>query len=222
MSGSITSLEALSPRQQQVLNFIYTWTQDNGYPPSVREIGAALGLKSSSTVHRHLKTLENKGFLRRRYNKPRALELVSVTPPEHELSDLDASDAPSIAQVPVLGRVAAGLPLLAEENIEGIFPLPSSFLTKGPIFLLKVAGDSMIGRGILDGDYVLVRQQPIVENGEIAVALLDNEATVKHLFNYGDRIVLKSANPTFDPITIESVVILGKVIGVLRFMFPVE
>ena len=213
MSKSTLIPGLLTTRQQQVLNFVKDWTETHGYPPSVREIAAALGLRSVSTVHKHLKALETKGFLRRLYNKPRAIEVLADSPTVNPPS----SDQ-SVVPVPILGRVAAGLPLLAEENREGTFPLPATFLAKGPLFLLQVRGDSMVEASILDGDYVLVRQQPIVENGEIAVVLLENEATVKTFYWTENQITLRPANPLYEPIIVTTAKVLGKVIGVLRFM----
>lgn len=208
-----TSKEILTPRQQQILTFIQGWIKTHGYPPSVREIGAATGLRSSSTVHKHLKSLEAKGALRRQRSKPRAIEVLADSP----ATDSD-NDNPAIIHVPIVGRVAAGLPLFAEENLEGTFPLPATFSTKGLLFLLRVRGDSMKEAGILDGDYVLVRRQPQVENGEVAVVLIENEATVKHFYHKKKHIHLQPANPNYDPIVVHTARVLGKVTGVMRFM----
>lgn len=196
----------LSPRQEQMLGFIQEWVKKHGYPPAVREIGQALGLRSSSTVHMHLKQLEAKGYLRRHPSKPRAIEVTSNR----------ETPAQSVVEVPILGRVAAGVPLLAQENREGSFPLPASLAARGPTFLLRVRGDSMLEAGILDGDYVLVRQQPTVENGEIAVVLLEDEATVKRFYKENNRIRLQPENPRYEPIIVRSAQVLGKVIGVFR------
>lgn len=196
----------LSPRQEQMLGFIQDWIKKHGYPPAVREIGRALGLRSSSTVHMHLKQLEAKGYLKRNPSKPRAIEVTANRP-------VVADD---VVEVPVLGRVAAGKPILAQENREGSFPLPVSLAQHGTTFLLRIRGDSMREVGILDGDLVLVRQQPTVENGEIAVVLLDDEATVKRFYKENDHIRLQPENPSYDPIIVRSAQVLGKVIGVFR------
>ncbi len=207
-----TSKEILTPRQQQILTFIQGWIKTHGYPPSVREIGAATGLRSSSTVHKHLKALEAKGALRRQHSKPRAIEVLANSP------STGSEVINPVIHVPIIGRVAAGLPLFAEENLEGTFPLPAMFSAKGLLFLLRVRGDSMKDAGILDGDYVLVRQQPKVENGEIAVVLIDNEATVKRFYQKKKYIHLQPANPNYDPIVVHKAQVLGKVTGVMRFI----
>ncbi|BCV25045.1 MAG TPA: transcriptional repressor LexA [Firmicutes bacterium] len=198
----------LSPRQAEMLGFIQRWIKDHGYPPAVREIGQALGLRSSSTVHMHLKQLEAKGYLKRNSSKPRAIEITANRSVPTE----------DVVEVPVLGRVAAGQPLLAEENREGTFPLPASLARRGTTFLLRVRGDSMVEAGILDGDFVLVRQQPAVENGEIAVALLGDEATVKRFYKENGYVRLQPENRVYEPIMVRSVQILGKVIGVFRLL----
>lgn len=194
----------LSSRQAMILKYIQKAIDDNGYPPSVREIGKAVGLKSSSTVHAHLVKLEKKGYIRRDPTKPRAIEIV------------DRNSA--IVRVPVVGRVAAGKPILALENIEGTFPLPASFVgTTDDFFMLTTKGDSMVNAGILNGDYLVVRQQQTAENGEIVVALLDNEnATVKRFYQDRDSICLQPENDSYEPIWSKDVQILGKVIGVIR------
>jgi repressor LexA len=198
----------LSPRQGQMLSLIQDWIKKHGYPPSVREIGHAMGLKSSSTVHMHLKQLEAKGYVYRNPSKPRAIE-VKVNQP---------ADFEEVVQVPILGRVAAGVPLLAQENREGNFPLPTSLAGRGSTFLLRVRGDSMVEAGILDRDYVIVRQQPTVENGEIAVVLIDDEATVKRFYKESGRIRLQPDNALYQPIIVSSAQVVGKVIGVLRLL----
>ncbi|MBE3597942.1 MAG: transcriptional repressor LexA [Limnochordaceae bacterium] len=196
----------LTPRQRQVLEFIRKMVQSRGYPPSVREIGEAVGLSSSSTVHGHLARLEEKGYLRRDPTKPRAIEILDDHRPVRK----------EIVQVPVLGRVPAGQPLLAVQNVEDFFPLPADFTEHAEVFMLRVRGDSMKGAGILDGDYVVVRSQPSVENGEIAVALVEDEATVKRIFKEKGQVRLQPENPRYKPILTKDVQILGKVIGVLR------
>jgi len=203
----------LSKRQQDILSFIKDEVKKKGYPPSVREIGEAVGLASSSTVHGHLARLESKGLIRRDPTKPRAIEIL----------DLE-SDTPtpkySIVNVPVVGRVTAGQPITAIENVEEYFPLPDTLVpSEEQVFMLEVMGDSMIEAGILDGDYVIVKQQQTANNGEIVVAMTEeDEATVKRFFKEKDFIRLQPENPTMDPIILRNVSILGKVIGVYRHM----
>jgi repressor LexA len=178
-----------------------------GYPPSVREIGDAVGLASSSTVHAHLETLEREGFIRRDPTKPRAIELLDSAVPNRK-----------VVHVPVVGRVTAGQPILAVENIEDYFPISRELLAEDEAFMLRVTGDSMIGAGILDGDFVFVRQQSHASNGEIVVALIDDEATVKRFFRENDHFRLQPENPVYEPIRVADVSILGKVIGIFRRM----
>lgn len=193
----------ISCRQEEILKYIQKSMDERGYPPSVREIGEAVGLKSSSTVHAHLVHLEKKGYIRRNPTKPRAIELVGASS--------------SVVRVPVVGRVAAGEPILAVENIEDTFPLPANFLKSSDnVFMLTIRGDSMINAGILDGDYIIVRQQNTAENGDIVVALLGDNATVKRFFKEDDCIRLQPENDALDPIRTKNVTILGKVIGVFR------
>lgn len=199
--------KAISRRQEEILDYIKAETETQGYPPSVREIGRAVGLKSTSTVHGHLSQLERKGYIRRDSSKPRAIEVL----PAAGVLPRSAS-----VTVPLVGRVTAGLPVLAVENIEDYFPLPKDFGEQGTLFMLRVTGDSMIEAGILDGDYVIVRQQENAENGEIAVALVDDEATIKRFFKEKDRIRLQPENRFMDPIIVEDASVLGKVIGVVR------
>lgn len=201
----------LSKRQQEILDFIKHEVKTKGYPPSVREIGKAVGLASSSTVHGHLSRLESKGYIRRDPTKPRAIEILEPEetaniPKQHSIN------------VPLVGKVTAGSPITAIENIEEYIPLPESFAPSGEqIFLLTVTGDSMIEAGILDGDYIIVRQQQTANNGDIVVAMTeDDEATVKRFFKEKDYIRLQPENPTMEPIILKNVTILGKVIGVFR------
>lgn len=203
----------LSPREETILEAIKTFVSNKGYPPSVREIGQAVGLKSSSTVHSYLKRLEQKGLLRRDPTKPRALELL----PDIE-SQLSLTYPVEMNIVPVLGRVAAGQPLLAEENYEATFPLPLNFTGPGEFFLLTVKGDSMIEAGILDADLVLVRKQSTAQNGDIVVALLEDEATVKRFFREPEHIRLQPENYLLEPIYTRQVSVLGKVVGLIRKM----
>lgn len=197
----------ISRRQQQILDYIKQETETQGYPPSVREIGRAVGLKSTSTVHGHLSQLEKKGYIRRDSSKPRAIEVL----PAAGVLPRSASVA-----VPLVGRVTAGLPVLAVENIEDYFPLPKDFGEPGTLFMLRVSGDSMIEAGILDGDYVIVRQQENAENGEIVVALIEDEATIKRFFKEKDKIRLQPENSFMEPIIVDDVSVLGRVTGVVR------
>ncbi|WP_404450148.1 transcriptional repressor LexA [Sutcliffiella horikoshii] len=198
----------LSKRQQDILDYIKKEVQAKGYPPSVREIGEAVGLASSSTVHGHLARLESKGLIRRDPTKPRAIEIM-----EDEL-------VPKISavNVPIIGKVTAGQPITAIENVEDYFPLPDRYVAPDEqVFMLEVMGDSMIEAGILDGDYVIVRQQQSANNGDIVVAMTeDDEATVKRFFKEKDYIRLQPENSTLEPIIVRNVSILGKVIGVYR------
>ncbi len=201
---------SLSSRQEEILNFIKTEIQKKGYPPSVREIGKAVGLSSSSTVHSHLTALEKKGFIRRDPTKPRALEVLDYRPTELP------TISKRIRNIPLVGRIAAGVPLLAQENIEDTFPLPYEFAQDESCFMLKVEGESMIEAGIMPGDYVIVKRQSAAENGDIVVAMLGDEATVKRFFREIDTVRLQPENPFMEPIRAKEVKVLGKVIGVIR------
>jgi repressor LexA len=196
----------LNQREEEILKFIKHNIQTRGYPPSVREIGQAVGLKSSSTVHNYLCKLEEKEYLRRDPAKPRAMEVL----------DDEGSQFKEMIMVPVLGRVAAGVPLLAVENREDVFPLPVDFAGRGEFFMLRVKGDSMIEAGILEDDLVLVRRQPDAENGAIVVALLEEEATIKRFYRENDHIRLQPENYRLSPILVKDVKILGKVVGLVR------
>lgn len=200
-------MDELTSRQREILSYIKREVLSKGYPPSVREIGQAVGLSSSSTVHGHLGKLEEKGYIRRDPTKPRAIELINDR-------DVVRKD---IVNVPIVGRVTAGEPILAVENIEDFFPMPRDFANyEEEVFMLRVRGDSMINAGILDGDFVVVRQQSHAENGEIVVALIEDEATVKRFFKEADHIRLQPENPRLEPIIASDVHILGKVVGVFR------
>ncbi|HEY3374113.1 MAG TPA: transcriptional repressor LexA [Candidatus Aquicultor sp.] len=199
----------LTQRQRQILDFILSEINKKGYPPSVREIGHAVGLTSSSTVHSHLAALERKGYIRRDPTKPRALEVT-----DFRLSDKGIMPG-KVHNVPLVGRVAAGLPLLAQENIEDNFAVPSELASESS-FMLRVKGDSMIEAGILDGDYIIIRQQNTAHDGEIVVALIDDEATVKRFFKKRDHIVLKPENSAMEPIIVPDAKVLGKVVGLMR------
>lgn len=199
--------KTLTKRQEQIYDYICQSLLDNGYPPSVREICAKVGLKSSATVYNHLVRLEEKGYIRRDPAKPRAIEI---------LDDNIQLQNSGVHKIPVLGRVTAGMPILAQENIEEYFPLPTHLVKQDTVFMLRVRGESMIERGIDDGDYVVVRRQSNANNGDIVVALLDNEATVKTFYKESDHIRLQPENPIYPPIIAKNVSILGKVIALFR------
>lgn len=208
-ANGVISVSKISGRQQAILDFIKTEVREKGYPPSVREIGEAVGLASSSTVHGHLERLEKKGLIRRDPTKPRAIEILGL--------DDDTLFSFSVARVPLIGKVTAGLPITATENIEEYFPLPSHYVGDNTVFMLSVIGDSMVDAGIHNGDYVIVRQQQSADNGEIVVAMTeDDEATVKTFYKEKDHIRLQPENSTMDPIRLKTVTILGKVIGIFR------
>ena len=221
--------DGLTLRQRRILEVIKATVDSRGYPPSIREMGDAVGLASSSSVAHQLKVLEAKGFLRRDPNRPRALEvLLPETQPrdrgrqrsialEPDVDETGIGDAyPAPVHVPVLGRIAAGGPILVEEQIEDVFALPRQLVGEGTMFLLEVRGDSMIEAAICDGDWVVVRQQPTAVNGEIVAALLDNEATVKTFKRTDQQVWLLPHNPLYDPIDGNQATILGKVVAVLR------
>jgi repressor LexA len=201
-------MQRLTERQQQVLKGIHDIFQQKHYPPTVREIGQRLGLRSSCTVQRHLEALERKGYIRRDRTKARSVEIVKAP-------DLTMVPVPMVP-VPVVGRVAAGQPILAAENVEEVFPLPRDIVKDDQCFMLQVKGDSMIEAGIFDGDYVVVRQQPDADDGEIVVALLGDEATVKRFRRRRSRIYLDPANKDMQPIVATDVKIIGKVLMSIR------
>ncbi len=203
----------LTPRQRKVLEVIREAVDRRGYPPSVREIGESVGLTSTSSVAHQLKTLEAKGFLRRDPNRPRAVEVL-LPSVDTEAGPLTTHPAPAF--VPVVGRIAAGGPVLAEEAVEEIFPLPRELVGEGTLFLLRVRGESMIDAAICDGDWVVVRQQPVADNGDIVAAMLDNEATVKTYRAKDGHVWLMPANPKYEPIVGDEAVVLGRVVAVLR------
>jgi repressor LexA len=195
---------------------IRDWVERYGYPPSVREIGDAVGLTSTSSVHHQLRTLERKGYLRRDPNRTRA---VDVRSPEEETASEDpaaVAERPAPAFVPLLGSIAAGGPILAEQAVESVFPLPREIVGEGELFLLHVKGDSMIEAAITDGDWVVVRQQPVAEQGEIVAAMIDGEATVKTFKRTSGQVWLMPANPAYEPIDGNEATILGRVVAVLR------
>ncbi len=202
MPGPITK------KQQEILDYIKQEILERGFPPSVREICQAVHLKSTSSVHSHLESLERNGYIRRDPTKPRTIEI---------LDDSFQLLRTETVSVPVVGTVAAGQPLLAQQNIDSYFPLPAEYMPKEQAFILRVKGDSMKNAGILDGDCVLVTQQQSAEDGDIIVALLDESATVKTFYREGDRIRLQPENDEMEPIYVTDLQILGKVFGVFRF-----
>jgi repressor LexA len=204
----------LTARQRRILEFIRNWVEEYGYPPSVREIGEAVGLVSPSSVAYQLKALETKGFLRRDPNRPRAVDVRAPS----ELVDDEAlrSARPTPAYVPLLGRIAAGGPILAEQAVEEFFPLPRELVGEGDVFMLEVKGDSMIDAAICNGDWVVVRQQPTANAGDIVAAMIDGEATVKSYRQRDGHVWLMPANQAFDPIPGDDATIMGRVVAVLR------
>jgi repressor LexA len=220
--------QELTTRQRRVLEVIRNSIDRRGYPPSLREIGEQVGLTSPSSVAHQLSALERKGYLRRDPNRPRAIEVVSPGSsgrgyragdpnPDGTMDETGMGDErPAAEYVPVVGRIAAGGPILAEEVVEDVFPLPKQLIGEGELFLLKVVGDSMLEAAITDGDWVVVRQQPTADNGEIVAALLDNEATVKTFKRDQGHVWLLPQNPAYEPIDGDQATILGKVTAVLR------
>lgn len=197
----------ITAKQQEILNFIKSEILQKGYPPSVRDICSAVHLKSTSSVHSHLGSLEKNGYIRRDPTKPRAIEVIDDT--------FHATRRETV-NIPVIGTVAAGQPILAMENIESYFPIPSECLPSGECFMLKVKGDSMVNAGIFDGDQILVQQQNTAENGDKVVALIDDSATVKTFYKENGHYRLQAENDSMQPILVDEVSILGKVFGVLR------
>jgi repressor LexA len=212
----------LTWRQRKVLQVIRDSVQRRGYPPSMREIGEAVGLTSTSSVSYQLSTLQNKGYLRRDAGRPRTVEVRlpghPAVRPDSDVDDEMPMDITSqeAAYVPLVGRIAAGGPILAEQAIEDIFPLPRQLVGEGTLFLLKVVGDSMINAAIADGDWVVIRQQPVAENGDIVAAMIDGEATVKTFKRSAEHVWLMPHNPAYTPIPGDEAEILGKVVAVLR------
>ncbi len=196
----------LTQRRRQILDYLTAAIDERGYPPSLREIAAAVNLKSASTVLFHLRALEETGYIRREPNRNRAVTPLAA----------GADHKPEPRYVPLVGRIAAGEPILASENIETVLPLPASMFSAENLFMLEVTGDSMIEAGILDGDIVIVAQQPIAEPGDIVVALLDDEATVKYFYPHTEAVELRPANPHIDPIISRDVQIIGQVVGIVR------
>lgn len=203
------SYRKISQKQSEILEYIKSEILKRGYPPAVREICEAVNLKSTSSVHSHLETLEKNGYIRRDSTKPRAIEIID------DMFNLTRRD---LVQVPMIGRVAAGEPLLAQENIEDYFPIPAELMPNNQVYMLQVQGESMINAGILDGDYVLVEQCNTASNGQMVVALVEDGATVKTFYKEEGIYRLQPENDTMSPIIVQEVTILGKVIGVFRMM----
>ncbi|HEX4704035.1 MAG TPA: transcriptional repressor LexA [Pseudonocardiaceae bacterium] len=208
-----TDPQELTARQRRVLEVIRDWLDRFGYPPSVREIGEAVGLTSTSSVAHQLRALERKGYLRRDPNRPRA---VGVLPPDVDADEFGSGNRPRPAYVPVVGRIAAGSPILAEQAIEDVFPLPRELVGEGSLFLLKVVGDSMVDAAITDGDWVVVRQEQTAENGDIVAAMIDGEATVKTFKRKDGHVWLMPHNQAYEPILGDDASVLGRVVAVLR------
>ncbi|MQY17672.1 transcriptional repressor LexA [Nocardia macrotermitis] len=217
----------LTARQRKVLEVIRSSVSERGYPPSIREIGDAVGLTSTSSVAHQLRALERKGYLRRDPNRPRAVDVrgldetamravTGVTALHAVSSDTESGDQPTPTYVPVLGRIAAGGPILAEQAVEDVFPLPRELVGEGSLFLLKVVGESMVDAAICDGDWVVVRQQNVADNGDIVAAMIEGEATVKTFKRSGKDVWLMPHNPHFEPIPGNDAQILGKVVTVIR------
>ena len=212
-------MEALKPREKQILNFMKKELQKKGYPPTVREICTALDIKSTSTTHKDIERLEKKGYLKKDPSKPRALMITDMDADGENTHDSVTIERNDVIDIPVVGRIAAGTPILAEENVEENFPVPASYV-QGTNFMLTVHGDSMVEAGIFDGDLLLVRQQSTANNGEIVVAMIDgfeSEATVKTFYKEKDHIRLQPENSSMSPIIVNDVAILGLVKGVFRY-----
>ena len=199
----------ISSKQREILEYIKQEILNKGYPPAVREICEAVHLKSTSSVHSHLETLEKNGYIRRDPTKPRAIEIID---------DNFNLTRREVVNVPIIGQVAAGQPLLAVENIENYFPIPTEFMPNAETFMLKVKGDSMINAGIFNGDKILVQKQSDAQNGDIVVALVDDSATVKTFYKEDGHFRLQPENDTMDPIIVNECSILGKVFGIMRFL----
>ena len=205
-------MDQLTERQRRILDYITETVDDRGYPPSVREIGDAVGLHSPSSVHAQLSTLAQKGLLAKDPTKPRAIRVQRDSQP----AAAAARSRSDVVEVPLVGRIAAGGPILAVENVEETMPLPRDLVGSGTLFALTVRGDSMTGAGIMDGDTVIIRQQQTADDGEIVAALIDDEATVKRLSRRGGTVRLLAENPAYDPIEPGQLAVLGKVVAVLR------
>lgn len=222
MAAKITELpdgpadeNGLTPRQRAILDVIRTSVETRGYPPSVREIGEGVGLTSPSSVAHQLTTLERMGFLHRDPNRPRALVVADAADAPASVTEVQA-DTAAVRHVPLVGRIAAGGPILAEQHVEDVYPLPRDLVGEGDLFMLQVVGDSMIDAAICDGDWVVVRQQPAAENGDIVAALIDGEATVKTFKRRDGHVWLMPHNPAYAPILGDEATIMGRVVSVLR------
>lgn len=206
----------ITKRQQQIYDFIRTYQKEKGYPPSVREMAAAVGLSSPSTVHAHLSALEDLGLIKRDATKPRALEVFNSDGSAVNASEIKEASTRGTISLPLVGRVAAGLPILAEQNVEDTFTLPTEIATDSSSFVLEVHGNSMINAGIFNGDYIIVREQKSAMNGEIIVAMIDGEATVKTFYKERGRVRLQPENDAMEPIYADNPTILGKVVALMR------
>ena len=207
----------LGKRQLAIYDFIRSYSDEHGYPPSVREIGAAVGLASPSTVHMHLKVLEEQGLIKRDSKKPRTIEVMDKgEDPDQPLASVTQDVDRDVMRLPLVGRVAAGTPILAEQNIEDTLSLPTSIVGDASSFILRVRGESMINAGIFDGDYIVVKEQHDAHDGEIVVALIDDSATVKTFYRERDRIRLQPENDSMEPIYVDDPVILGRVTALIR------
>ena len=213
--------DSLNKREKAILKFIEKEVLTNGYPPSVREIGKAVGLKSTATVHGYIAKLEEKGYIKKEQQKGRTLKLLkggAAIPNQEKIEEKTAYSSKELVDVPVIGKITAGEPILAFENVTDTFPIPVDFVGNSESFMLVVRGESMIEAGILSGDFILVRKQNNAENGEIVVALIEDEATVKTFYKEKNYIRLQPENSTMEPIIVPTCEILGKVIGVFRKM----
>ena len=207
----------LGKRQLAIYDFIKSYSDEHGYPPSVREIGAAVGLASPSTVHMHLKVLEEQGLIKRDSKKPRTIEVMSKREGDDQpLASVSQDVDHNVIRLPLVGRVAAGTPILAEQNIEDTLSLPTSIVSDASSFILRVRGESMINAGIFDGDYIVVKEQRDAHNGEIVVALIDDSATVKTFYRERDRVRLQPENDAMEPIYVDNPIILGRVTALIR------
>lgn len=206
----------ITKRQQQIYDFIRSYQLEKGYPPSVREMAAAVGLSSPSTVHAHLSALEARGLIKRDKTKPRALEVFNEDGTSAKLAEVTETPSRGTISLPLVGRVAAGMPILAEQNVEDTFTLPTEIVTDSSSFVLEVHGESMINAGIYNGDFIVVREQKSAMNGEIIVAMIDGEATVKTFYKEAGRVRLQPENDTMEPIYATNPTILGKVVALLR------
>lgn len=206
----------ITKRQQQIYDFIRAYQLEKGYPPSVREMAAAVGLSSPSTVHAHLNALEDQGLIKRDKTKPRALELFNEDGSSVSSAAVEHNPSRGTVSLPLVGRVAAGMPILAEQNVEDTFTVPTEIATDSCSFVLEVHGDSMINAGIFNGDFIIVREQPSAMNGEIVVAMIEGEATVKTFYKEKGRVRLQPENDAMEPIFANNPTILGKVVALMR------